>query len=246
MAHARALAGCRRFIAPLLVRGARRVALPLAFSLLGCAAAGPGSQAATATASTRARAATFGDDTARLPRYRSKRLSLSLPLPDGSAWRIDDHTSPALIATHAPTRSRVLVAVFRADEPVGRTQCEELARGAGYLADGPSRTLDDEIAVTQSTFDTRIRVALRPGSDSRQPLVGEVTAVGGFLRKCYVFDFSTEVGGADDEPALSARLAFARTRILGGLELQPFDAVPRLAPGGLEAPARLPAAEAPP
>jgi hypothetical protein len=227
MAHARAVDS--------LVRGARRVVLLLPFSLLGCAAAVSAAPAPAADPHGPARAVTFGDDATRLARYRSKRLSLSLPLPDGPAWRIDDHTSPALIATHPPTRSRVLVAVFRADEPVGRSQCEELARAGGLLPAGPSRTLDDEVATTQSNFDTRIRVALRPGSDPRQPLAGEVTAIGGFLRKCYVFDFSTEVDGADDEPALSSRLAFARTRILGGLELQAFDAVPRLAPGASEA-----------
>jgi hypothetical protein len=193
-------------------------------------------------------------------------LSLSLPLPDGPAWRIDDHTSPALVATHARTRSRVLVAVFRAEEPVGRgsadngsvgrgsadngivgrAQCEDLARAGGLLPTGPFRTLDDEVEVTQSTFDTRVRVALRPGADPRQPLVGEVMAVGGFLRKCYVFDFTTEVDGADDEPALSSRLAFARTRILGGLELQPFDAVPRLTPGGSGAPLQAPSGDGAP
>jgi hypothetical protein len=188
----------------------------------------------------------FDDTGGRLPRYHSKRLSLSLPLPDGPAWRIDDHTSQALVATHAPTRSRVLVAVFRAEEPVGRAQCEDLARTSGLLPTGPFRTLDDAVEVTQSTFDTRVRVALRPGADPRQPLVGEVTAVGGFLRKCYVFDFTTEVDGADDEPALSSRLAFARTRILGGLEIQSFDAVPRLVPGGSGAPVQKPSGDGAP
>jgi hypothetical protein len=237
MAHARAVALRARGRFPAL-----RFVQLLPLSLVGCAAA----VAAPSTSkgpSAPEHAVAFADGDAHMPRYHSKRLSLSLPLPDGPAWRIDDHTSQALIATHAPTRSRVLVAVFRADEPVGRSQCEDLARAGGLLPTGPFRTLDDEVRVTQSTYDTRVRVALRPGIDSRQPLVGEVTAVGGSLRKCYVFDFTTEVDGADDEPALSSRLAFARTRILGGLELLPFDAVPRLAPGGSDAPARAPASD---
>jgi hypothetical protein len=60
-------------------------------------------------------------------------------------------------------------------------------------------------------------------------------AFGGFLRKCFVFDFSTEVDGAADEPILSARLAYARARILGGLVLDPFAAVQRENPVGPEA-----------
>ena len=69
----------------------------------------------------------FADDLKPLPRYHSKRLALSLPLPDGAAWRIDDHTRPELVATHAPTHSKVVVAVMHTDALVGRTECEKLA-----------------------------------------------------------------------------------------------------------------------
>ncbi len=169
----------------------------------------------------------FAEDAKPLPRYRSRRLGLSLPLPDGPAWRIDDHSRPELVATHAASRSRVLVAVLRTDELVGRTQCEERARALGLVPAGELRTLDEEIAVTQGTFDTRLVVALEVGGAPGRPLVGHVMAFGGFLRKCYVFGFSTEVDGIADEPALSSRLAFARARILGGLELDPFGVVQR-------------------
>jgi hypothetical protein len=167
------------------------------------------------------------DDPSPLPRYHSKRLALSLPLPDGAHWRIDDHSEPDLVATHAPTRSRVRVAVFRADELVGRAQCEELARARKLVPEGDLHTLEDDVTLTQQTFDTRIWVALQPGGGPDRPLVGHVMAFGGFLRKCYVFAFSTEVSGAAEEAVLSSRLAYARARILGGLELDPFGVVPR-------------------
>jgi hypothetical protein len=158
-----------------------------------------------------------------------------LPLPDGRAWRIDDHSQPALVATHAPTRSRLGVSVFPADELVGRTQCEELARARGLVPEvdaSAQRTVEDEVAITQVTFDTRIEVTLEPGSGPDRTLRGRVMAFGGFLRKCYVFVYSTEVDAATDEAVLSARLALVRARVLGGLELEPFDAVPRDAPAG--------------
>jgi hypothetical protein len=92
--------------------------------------------------------------------------------------------------------------------------------------------LEDVSGLTQVTFDTRTVVAIVPGAGPDQPLVGHVMAFGGFLRKCYVFDFSTEVAGAADEPVLSARLAYARARILGGLVLDPFAVVDREIPVG--------------
>jgi len=167
------------------------------------------------------------DDVRPLPRYHSKRLAVSLPLPDGPRWRIDDHSQPELVATHGATRSRVTVAVFRADELVGRAQCEELARARKLLPPGELRTLEDDVTVTQETFDTRIWVALEPGGGPERPLTGHVLAFGGFLRKCYVFAFSTEVASASEERVLSSRLAYARARILGGLRLDPFGVVPR-------------------
>jgi hypothetical protein len=162
-----------------------------------------------------------------LPRYHSRRLALSLSLPDGHAWRIDDHSLPELVATHAPTRSKLLVAVFHTDGLVGRTQCEALSRSRKIVPAGDLRTLEDEAAFTQVTFDTRVWVAVEPGGGPDRSLVGYVMAFGGFLRKCFAFVFSTQVDGASQEPVLSARLAFARARILGGLTLDAFDTVPR-------------------
>jgi hypothetical protein len=173
-------------------------------------------------------AVSFPDDARPLPHYHSARMALSLPLPDGHAWRIDDHSGDELVATHAATRSRVVLATFRADGLVGRSQCEALAHDRKLIPVVPDlQTLEDVSGITQETFDTRTVVAVVPGVGPDQPLVGHVMAFGGFLRKCFVFDFSTEVDGAADEPVLSARLAYARARILGGLVLDPFAAVKR-------------------
>jgi hypothetical protein len=176
----------------------------------------------------------FPDDPRPLPRYHSKRLSLSLPLPDGHAWRIDDHTRPELVATHAPTRSTVVVAVFRAEGLVGRMQCEDLARERKLVPPEGLQVLEAETGITQQTFDTRTVVAIEPGAAPDQPLVGHVMAFGGFLRKCFVFHFSTEVDNAADEPVLSARLAYARARILGGLAIEALGSVQRETPAGGE------------
>jgi hypothetical protein len=196
----------------------------------GCAAPAPPAAQPVSPA-----AVSFPEDGRPLQRYRSRRLALSLPLPDGRAWRIDDHSQPSLIATHAPTRSRIVVSVFSASELVGRAQCEELARSRKLVPEDEPRarrTVADEVAITQETFDTRVEVTLEPGSGPARSLGGRVAAFGGFLRKCYAFVYSTEVDDAADEAVLSSRLAFVRARVLGGLELLPFDVVSREAPSG--------------
>jgi hypothetical protein len=185
---------------------------------------------APAPVTARSVATTLGDSTTEMVRYHSKRLALSLPLPDGPAWVVDDRSRGELVATHAATRSTVVVTVIRTDDVVGRDQCEAIARSRGLLPEEPLQTVEDAVVVTQGTFDTRIRVALQPGGGPDRSLTGYVTAFGGFLRKCYVFAFSTGVAHAYDEAALSSRLAFARTRILPGLELDPLDAIVPMKP----------------
>jgi hypothetical protein len=202
-------------------------------ALTACGGAGSG-VATPALPPPKPPAVAFPDDPRPLPRYHSKRLALSVPLPDGHSWRIDDHTRPELVATHAPTRSTVVVAVFRTDELVGRRECEDLARDRKLVPPEGMRTLEAEVGVTQQTFDTRTVVAVEPGAAPDQPLVGHVMAFGGFLRKCFVFHFSTHVDGAADEPVLSARLAYARARILGGLALETLGSVRRETPQGDE------------
>lgn len=201
------------------MRGALLAAFALAFEVLcGCGSASAPPRVGSEPPKTDP--ATFPDDLAPLSRYLSRRLAASLALPDGKAWRIDDHSQPELVATHAPTRSKIVVAVFHADEVVGRAQCEALARARKLVPTGELRTLEDEVAFTQQAFDTRVWVAVEARGGPEGSLVGHVMAFGGLLRKCFAFVFSTEVDGASQEPVLASRLAFARARILGGLTLE--------------------------
>src|SRR5258708_7729276 len=125
--------------------------------------------------------ATFGAAPAPPLRSHPKRLAASLPFPDGHAWRIDAHSRPELVATHPPTRSELIVAIFRTDDLVGRTQCEALARSRKFVPGGELRTLEDEVTFTQQTFDTRVWVAVEPGRAPNRALAGYVMAFGGFL-----------------------------------------------------------------
>ncbi len=194
-------------------------------SVLSCAPSTPRVDSAPAIAGPTA--TTLGDGPAAMVRYHSRRLSLSLPLPQEPDWVVDDRSRAELVATQAATHSTVVVAVFRTDSVVGRDHCERLARDRGLLPSQPLLAIEDAVVVTQRTFDTRILVGLEPGSGPDRPLKGHVLAFGGFLRKCYVLTFSTQVDRADQEAALSSRLAFVRTRILPGLELDSLEGVRR-------------------
>jgi len=90
-------------------------------------------------------------------------------------------------------------------------------------------TVEDAVVIAPETFDTRIWVAIEPGNGGG-PLVGHVFAFGGFLRKCLFFHYSSEVPSVDEESVLSSRLAVARTRIFGGLSLDPFGQATRNGP----------------
>jgi hypothetical protein len=203
------------------------IALVAASSACGDGAPAPPPRAPLAPAAT---VAAFPDEPGKLPRFHSKRFSLSFPLPDGRSWHIDDHSQPEIVATHAPTRSKLLVLLLPDHDLVNRQRCEAMAREHALVPTGDLRTVEDEVTVGPDAFDTRVWVALETGGAPERPLTGHVLAFGGMLRKCLVFHFTSEVASAQDEGVLSQRLAVARARILGEIKLDDFDAVPREKP----------------
>ncbi len=153
-------------------------------------------------------------------RYHSKRFLLSFPLPDGKAWRIDDHSRPSLFALHEATSSRVYVLTTQEDELVNRQKCEARARALGWVTSTTLTTVEDQTTIGPEAYDSRIWVALdaaRPGGE----LEGHVYLFGAFIRRCLLVHVSTKVPSAKDEEVLSERLALARARIVRGLTLDP-------------------------
>ena len=116
----------------------------------------------------------FPDEPHRLQHFHSKRFSLTIPLPDGKAWRIDDHTSDAFVATHAATNSTLTVSVLAdPDELMTRQKCESLARQQKLVpAKAALRTVADERTYAMESFDTRVWVAIEPPATPAQPLAG--------------------------------------------------------------------------
>ena len=73
-----------------------------------------------------ASAAPFSDDAAAA-RFHSGRFGLSVALPDGKAWRIDDHGKLELSAVHAPTHSTLTIYEWNETELMNRAKCETRA-----------------------------------------------------------------------------------------------------------------------
>jgi hypothetical protein len=188
-------------------------------------AAGCGEPAAappprTAMETTPTKAAGLGDD-ASWGKYHSKRFLLTVPLPEGRAWRIDDHSRPALFALHDGTASKLWLEVTEEDGLVNRKKCEDKARALGWLPeDGRFTTVEDEVVTGPELYDSRVWVALDPARQGGA-IDGHVFLFGGFLRRCLLVHFVTTVASAKDEDVLSSRLALANARLVRGIVLDP-------------------------
>jgi hypothetical protein len=172
--------------------------------------------------------------------FHSKRFELSLRLPDGPAWRIDDHRSPWLRATHDGTRSKIALRSWREDENVTRGACYARARGWDpSLPDlDASRVLDDGVRA-MGTESARVVVGLAGTAAGAPSIGGFVLAIVGDVRRCLLVAYQTEAQGPAAEGDVADRLAIVAERLLPTIKLdQSFapsrePAIPsRPGPGG--------------
>jgi len=196
----------------------------------GCAGEPPRVETATAGGGGEATVLAFTDDDASWGTFHSKRFALTVPLPEGRAWRIDDHTTPSTTARHGATRSTLIVRTFVEPGLMNRQRCEDRARELGLVPAARLETVEDLATVGPEAFDTRVWAALEPGATDDAKIVGHLFAFGAFIRKCLFFHYASEVPSARQESVLSARLALVRVRVLGGITLDDFDAVSRERP----------------
>jgi hypothetical protein len=168
--------------------------------------------------------------------FHSQRFDFRLSLPDGKAWRIDDHKSSWLVATHGPTRSMVRARMFLTDHAQNRAKCEGKVREAepSFPAPQPEQAFDDasEKVLADSQWDTRAVSFVAPAVASPKPrgtveiggpvaappsaeaLRGTVLVFASNVRKCFGFEYTTEASGPDARAVLAARLADVRQRVV--------------------------------
>jgi hypothetical protein len=167
-----------------------------------------------------ARAAEYPTGEGSWGKFHSKRFQVSIPLPDGRGWKIDDHSRPWLFAVHEATSSKLWLTATREDELVNRAKCEARARNMGWVPGTTLTTVEDSVTVGPEGYDSRVWVAI----DAARPagaLEGHVYLFGAFIRRCLLVHLETRVASAEHEAVLSSRLATAQARLVQALTLDP-------------------------
>ena len=95
--------------------------------------------------------------------FPSERFNLRVPLPDGKAWRIDDHHSQWLVAKHQATGSELAMRTWNDENRMNRDKCEEIARATRKLPprEGAEIIEKDRLGLPPD-FDTVMEVGLVP------------------------------------------------------------------------------------
>lgn len=193
-----------------------RWALALGAWLVGC---GPSPSPGAVTPSTEPSIAPDLLNDGAWGTFHSKRFGLYVPLPQGRAWRIDDHASPWLTARHDESRSRLLVRSWPAIELVNRERCERAARAWVSLPEREGTELIDEHPLAfPPDHDTRVEVRIA-GSPADARVDGVVMAFGGWAHRCFAWVYTTQASGRGAEVVVAERLAVMVERSLGKTEL---------------------------
>lgn len=159
--------------------------------------------------------------------FHSERFGLRIPLPEGKAWRIDDHHGPWLEATHAAEGSTLLVRSWTEDGRATRARCEAQARLWRPLPDRPSADVMQERSIAAPEgFDTQIVIAVVPGK-AGAPLAAFALAFGAHAHRCFAWAYTTSAAGPGAERVLGERLAAMVERSLGKVVLE-NELVPKI------------------
>jgi hypothetical protein len=159
--------------------------------------------------------------------FRSARFELQLPLPDGRAWRIDDHGSPWLSATHAVSESTLVARSWTEDGRATRQRCEEQARLWRALPDpGRAEAVQARSIDAPAGFDTFVSIGVVPGKPG-DPVAGFAVAFGGHGHRCFAWAYTTTARGPDAGVVLGERLATMVERSLGRVVLE-SELAPRI------------------
>jgi len=169
-------------------------------------------------------------------RFNSKRFDLESPFPDGKAWRIDDHGSPWLVASHPSSSTSLRVRIWREPELVSRDRCEQRARE--WSPDLPSladtRVIDDRAlpAVPAPGFDTNVVAGIARPKEP-ETIEGFVMAFGASGKKCFAFAWKSTVRGPRAAERMGDRLGLGVRMLEGSFiksELEPTRVAPATLP----------------
>jgi hypothetical protein len=158
---------------------------------------------------------------ARWGTFRSRRFELSLGLPDGARWKIDDHRANWLTAEHPPSRSSLWLRTWPEDGVATRKLC--YARAREWLSSLPdldgAPLIEDRVRPLFAGLDTRVAVGVEAPEAGATGAVGFVVAAGAGVHRCVVVAFRTRAEGAGGEDEVAARLLLVSERLLPAVQL---------------------------
>ncbi len=215
--------------------GGAGVGMAVAVAALVSACGAPSGHVESATIARSPSAPSLSSEPGSFVARHSSRLHVSVPLPDGAAWLVDDRSTPDFVAEHPPTESKLVVHSSIEPELMNRAKCEERAQQLGLAPTGKAaaslKTVESANIAGPDELDTRIWVALEPGVNDASPVTGYVFAFGAHMHKCMTVRYETRVASASDGEELSARLALVRSRVIPAIHFDNvLESVPRESP----------------
>jgi hypothetical protein len=163
--------------------------------------------------------------------FHSGRFELLLELPGGRAWRVDDHGTPWLVATHEPTRSTLHVRSWNEDQVATRHGCYARARAwkQGLPDIDAPGAIRDEVRTLDAGVEARVvSGVIVPDGSSR--IAGFSVAVGASARKCIVMVYQTEIDRPANPEVIAERLAVVSETVVAKVRfdrtLHPARATP--------------------
>ncbi|MBK6693000.1 MAG: hypothetical protein IPG50_12490 [Myxococcales bacterium] len=151
--------------------------------------------------------------------FHSTRFGLTLRLPGGREWRIDDRSKAELVALHPTTNAKLVALRWYEADVQTRAGCEAKARDRRLVPPASAVAVDETAGIRPGGDDVRTWVALEPGATPEAPIRGHVTLVAARLKRCVAVHYETTVPSAKHDQELSLRLATLREGTLERLTI---------------------------
>jgi hypothetical protein len=146
---------------------------------------------------------------ARFGRVQASGQGLELFLPDADGWRHDPREPRSWVATHAATRSRLVVRAWRSDAIAKVAECERQIRAwrPDLPALPPEARLETRTLRLAGDTTAELWSGTSPARRTSGELFGHAQLVGSDGRNCLYLGYATSAEGDDVARVIGERLA---------------------------------------
>ena len=164
-------------------------------------------------------------------KFASKRFDLTIALPDGHAWRIDDHKTHWLVASHPASSTVVRVRMWREPELMSRDRCERRARDwtrdIPIIADARLLERRSEPELPAPGYDTELVSGIANAQRQGELVEGFILGFGASMKRCIAMVLTTSSNGPGASERVGDRLGIGM-RLLESISFRSdLDAITR-------------------